>query len=153
MNQKKISLTLLPHGKDLSLPKYASEFSSGADLLAAVKERVLIGPRKWEVIPTGIALSLPSGFEGQIRSRSGLAMKYGVTCLNAPGTIDSDYRGEIKVILINHGQNNFEIERGMRIAQLVILPYITAIWEKTGSLDKTVRGTKGFGSSGIISEK
>ena len=153
MIQKRISVKMFPHGRGLTLPKYASTFSSGADLIAAVKENILIEPGKWEVIPTGIAISLPSGYEGQIRPRSGLAKEYGVTCLNSPGTIDTDYRGEIKVILINHGENNFKIERGMRIAQLIIVPYVTAIWEKKETLDNTIRGSKGFGSTGIVSEK
>src|SRR5690242_10657072 len=128
MRKLQILLTRLPHGADLPLPAYQSEHASGLDLLAAVPPDapVVIAPRDWAAIPTGLALALPEGSEGQVRPRSGLAARHGVTVLNAPGTIDADYRGEVKVLLVNHGREPFIVTRAMRIAQLVITPVLHA---------------------------
>jgi dUTP pyrophosphatase len=141
----------LPHGADLPLPAYQSELAAGLDLLAAVPlaAPVVIAPGHRAMIPTGICIALPPGTEGQVRPRSGLAMRHGVTVLNAPGTIDADYRGEIQVILVNLGQNPFTVERGMRIAQLVIAATVQAKICETATLDETTRGVAGLGSTGI----
>lgn len=143
-----VKITALPHGKDLPLPSYATEHSAGMDLLAAIDAPIELAPGDKMLVATGIAIALPHGFEAQIRPRSGLAAKNGVTVLNSPGTIDADYRGEIKVILINHGKEAFRIERGMRIAQMVIARYERIEWTPVESLDETVRGSGGFGSTG-----
>lgn len=134
---------------DLPLPAYASAGSAGLDLLAAVDREVALPPGGIAAIPTGIALALPNGYEAQVRPRSGLALRHGVTVLNAPGTIDSDYRGEVSAILINHGKAVFSITRGMKIAQLVITAHVQAEWQETHRLDDTARGTGGFGSTGM----
>jgi len=141
----------LPHGKGLKCPAYETENSVGMDLMAAVEAelRLKVGARL--LVPTGFAMALMPGFEAQIRPRSGLAWKYGVTVLNSPGTIDSDYRGEIKVILINHGARDFIISRGMRIAQMVVAPVTRIVWQRRDSLEQTARGTGGFGSTGVES--
>lgn len=139
----------LAHGRDLALPAYASSGSAGLDLVAAVTDDVAIAPGAREIIPTGIGLALPEGYEGQVRPRSGLALEHGITVLNSPGTIDSDYRGEIRVILINHGQASFAVTRGMRIAQLVVAPIAHAVLHEVEHLPGTARGTGGFGSSGL----
>ena len=133
---------------DLPLPAYATPGSSGLDLLAAVEREVLLPPGAFAAIPTGISLALPDGYEAQVRPRSGLAIRHGVTVLNAPGTIDSDYRGEVAAILVNHGRSGFSITRGMKIAQLVIAPIIRAEWHESALLDETGRGAGGFGSTG-----
>jgi dUTP pyrophosphatase len=133
---------------DLPLPVYATAGSSGLDLIAAVESEVVLPPGGFSAIPTGIALALPEGYEAQVRPRSGLAVRHGVTVLNAPGTVDSDYRGEITVILVNHGSSGFSILRGMKIAQLVIGPVVRAEWHETERLDSTRRGAGGFGSTG-----
>jgi dUTP pyrophosphatase len=151
MNRIKISLKKLPHAADLELPRYATANSAGADLLAAVDDDTPLHPGQRIIISTGIQITLPSGYEAQIRPRSGLAIKNGVTCLNSPGTIDADYRGEVGVILINHGTETFIIERGMRIAQLIIAPVVSVLWDEVESLDQTARGASGFGSTGIRS--
>jgi dUTP diphosphatase len=145
-----VAITRLRHGEGLPLPDYASPGAAGVDLRAATKtdEPILLPAGGRQAIATGIAIALPSGYEAQIRPRSGLALEHGVTCLNSPGTIDSDYRGEIQVILINFGQSSFTIRRGDRIAQLVIAPVTQANWVETEKLDETKRGTRGFGSSG-----
>lgn len=143
-----IKATKLQHAQDLALPAYATSQSAGMDLLAAVFEPTVVKSGEIAIIPTGIAIALPEGFEAQIRPRSGLAAKFGVTVLNAPGTIDADYRGEIKVILINHSSSDFVIERGMRIAQMVIARYEHVILEEVQSVEDTSRGAKGFGSTG-----
>lgn len=143
-----IQIQKLSHYIDLPLPSYATDGSAGMDLLAAVSQNTVITPGEIKIIPTGIAISLKRGFEAQIRPRSGLAAKHGITVLNSPGTIDADYRGEIKVILINHGKEDFTIERGMRIAQMVIYKYECVCWEETENLDETTRGHGGFGSTG-----
>jgi dUTP pyrophosphatase len=143
-----VKITKLQHAKDLSLPAYATSQSAGMDLLAAAFEPTVVKAGEIAIIPTGIAIALPEGFEAQIRPRSGLAAKFGITVLNTPGTIDADYRGEIKVILINHSSSDFVIERGMRIAQMVVARYEHIILEEVQSLEETFRGEKGFGSTG-----
>ncbi len=143
-----VAICRLAHGADLALPGYATPGSAGCDLLAAVDDAVVLEPGARELIPTGIAIALPAGFEAQVRPRSGLAVKHGVTCLNSPGTIDADYRGEIKVIMINHGREPFTVARGMRIAQMVVAPVVTARWLEAETLDQTDRGAGGFGSTG-----
>jgi dUTP pyrophosphatase len=144
----KIALAPLDHAVGLNLPTYATEHSAGMDLTAALEEAVEIGPGERMLIPTGLTIALPDGFEAQIRPRSGLALKHGVTVLNTPGTIDADYRGEIGVLLINHGSEPFTVERGMRIAQMVVERHSTVTWEVVESLDETKRGEGGFGSTG-----
>ena len=143
-----IQVKRLPHGADLPLPSYESSGAAGMDLRAAVAERMRLEPGARALVPTGLAIALPEGFEAQVRPRSGLALKQGVTCLNTPGTIDADYRGEVGVILINHGSEPFAIERGDRIAQLVIAPVTQGTWVEVDTLDETLRGSGGFGSSG-----
>jgi dUTP pyrophosphatase len=140
----------LPHAEGLALPAYETTGSAGMDLRAAVAEfePVVLAPGERRLIPTGLKIALEPGYEAQVRPRSGLALKHGVTCLNSPGTIDSDYRGEVGVILINHGQVAFEIRRGERIAQMVIAPYAQAVMAEVESLDETARGAGGFGSTG-----
>jgi dUTP pyrophosphatase len=140
----------LPHGADLPLPAYQSAHAAGLDLLAAVPKDapVAIAPGAWTAIPTGIAVALPPGTEGQIRARSGLAARHGISVLNAPGTIDADYRGEIHVLLVNHGREAFSVVRGARIAQLVVTPILRALVIEAKILDQTRRGTGGFGSTG-----
>ncbi|MFP5448255.1 MAG: dUTP diphosphatase [Alphaproteobacteria bacterium] len=145
-----IKITRLAHNADLPLPAYETALAAGMDLRAAVAEDepIVLRPMERAMIPTGLAMALPPGFEGQVRPRSGLAAKFGITCLNSPGTVDADYRGEMKVILINLGEEDFTIRRGDRIAQLVIAPVIQAAWEEADSLDETARGAGGFGSTG-----
>ncbi len=145
----KIEILRLPHAKDLPLPAYATEGSAGLDLLAAIDADMELKPGARAAIPTGIALALPQGYEAQVRPRSGLALNHGITCLNAPGTIDSDYRGEIKAILINHGDAAFAIKRGMKIAQMVIARHEQAIFVEVTELGATARGAGGFGSTGV----
>ncbi len=146
----KIDVQLLPHGESLPLPTYQSQHAAGLDLLAAVPDDapVMIAPGKHALIPTGILIALPPGFEAQVRPRSGLAAKHGVTVLNAPGTIDADYRGEVRVLLINHGDAPFAVRRGERIAQMVIAPVVRAELVSAVSLSETDRGSGGFGSTG-----
>ncbi len=134
--------------KKIDLPVYATVDSAGMDLVAAIDESIEIKPGKRVLIPTGIAIALPKGFEAQIRPRSGLAIKNGITLVNSPGTIDADYRGEISVILINHGESSFTVEPATRIAQMVIASYNRASWNEVESLEETARGTGGFGSTG-----
>jgi len=145
-----IPIKRLPHGEGLPLPAYETQGSAGMDLRAALPEGepMVLRPGARDVVPTGLAFAVPPGFEAQVRPRSGLAAKAGVTCLNTPGTIDSDYRGEVKVILINLGEEDFTIRRGDRIAQLVIAPVTRAEWLETSELDETARGAGGFGSTG-----
>jgi len=144
-----VKITKLENAADLPLPHYATEQSAGMDLAAAIDAPIVIKSGEVKIIPTGIAMALPAGMEAQIRPRSGLAAKHGVTVLNAPGTVDADYRGEFKVILINHGAEDFTIERGMRIAQVIIARYEHVTLEEVSSLDETKRGTGGFGSTGV----
>jgi dUTP pyrophosphatase len=143
-----VQITRLPHGHDLPLPAYQSAQAAGLDLLAAVDAPVTLKPGERALIPTGLAIALPDGHEAQVRPRSGLAAKQGVTVLNSPGTIDADYRGEIKVALINLGQEPVEIDRGMRIAQMVIAPVTHARLREVATLPETPRGAGGFGSTG-----
>lgn len=149
----KVAFRRLPHAEDLAAPAYATPGAAGLDLLAAIDLPVLLKPGARALVPTGIILALPEGHEGQIRPRSGLAARHGLTVLNAPGTIDADYRGELAVILINHGHEPFLVERGMRIAQLVIAPFQRAVLTETEHLDETGRGAAGFGSTGMHSQK
>jgi dUTP pyrophosphatase len=145
----KVALMPLDHAVGLKLPTYATTQSAGMDLTAALEEAIEIGAGERALIPTGLSIALPLGFEAQIRPRSGLAINYGVTVLNSPGTIDADYRGEIKVILINHGQEPFTVQRGMRIAQMVVERYTHVNWEVVSELtEETERGEGGFGSTG-----
>jgi dUTP pyrophosphatase len=145
-----VPITRLPHAEGLPLPAYETAQAAGMDLRAAVPEDepYVLRPGSRFAAPTGLAFALPPGFEGQVRPRSGLAFKHGITCLNSPGTVDADYRGEVKVILINLGEEDFVIRRGERIAQLVIAPVVQAAWAEVESLDETVRGAGGFGSTG-----
>ncbi len=149
MNRCQVPLQRLAHAAGLALPGYATERSAGADLLAAVEEDVVLAPGERRRIPSGIAIALPAGTEAQVRPRSGLALRHGVTVLNAPGTIDADYRGEIGVILINLGPEPFTVRRGDRIAQLVIAPCLQAEWRAVESLEDSARGAGGFGSTGM----
>jgi dUTP pyrophosphatase len=143
-----VAVTRLPHATDLPLPAHATPASAGVDLLAAVSAPLLLAPGERALVPSGIAIALAEGYEAQVRPRSGLAAKYGVTVLNSPGTIDADYRGEVGVILINLGSDTFRIERGMRIAQLVVAPVAAIAWTESETLSDTTRGTGGFGSTG-----
>ena len=146
-----IAIRRLPHAMGLDLPAYQSEGSAGLDLMAAINAEAMmvLEPGAWDLVPTGLALALPPGWEAQVRPRSGLALRHGVTTLNAPGTIDSDYRGEIGVILINHGRQPFGIRRGTRIAQLVFGRFERITWAETLNLEATARGADGFGSTGL----
>lgn len=147
----KVSIRRLTNGEGLPLPAYASAGAAGLDLYAALPagQKLVLEPGARDLIPTGIQIALPAGYEAQLRPRSGLAVEYGVSVLNAPGTIDSDYRGEVKALLINHGGQPFEITRGMRIAQLVVAPVMRAILAEVEDLDETARGAGGFGSTGL----
>ncbi len=151
MSQITAQLMQLSHGKGLPLPSYETAEAAGMDLRAAVPEDapLTLKPGERELVPTGFAMAIPIGFEAQIRPRSGLALKHGIGLVNAPGTVDSDYRGEIKIILINLGQEDFEISRGMRIAQMIIAPVLQVAIEPVGSLNNTTRGAGGFGSTGV----
>ncbi|MFQ5344450.1 MAG: dUTP diphosphatase [Mariprofundus sp.] len=143
-----VHIQKLPHGEDIDLPFYATSHAAGADLRAAVDADVIIEPGSHALIKTGFAMALPDNYEAQIRPRSGLALKHGITVLNTPGTIDADYRGEVGVILINHGKNPFIVQRGDRIAQMIIAPFVQADFQPVETLSETERGTGGFGSSG-----
>jgi dUTP pyrophosphatase len=142
-----VPIRRLPGNDDLPLPGYATEGAAGMDVVSA--EDVAIAPGARHAVATGLALAIPAGFEIQVRPRSGLALKHGVTVPNTPGTIDSDYRGELKVILINHGDTTFIVQRGDRVAQLVLAPVTQATWLEVSELDETVRGAGGFGSTGV----
>ena len=145
-----VEIKRLPQAAGLPMPKYHSKLAAGADLAAAVPDDqpIIIEPGGFTLVPAGFAMALPAGFEAQIRPRSGLAFKHGVTVLNAPGTIDADYRGEVKVLLINHGEQAFEITRGLRIAQMVIAPVTSTEFTLVDELDDSARGAGGFGSTG-----
>ncbi len=149
MNKIELLMTRLPHAADLPLPEYQTEHAAGLDLLAAVPDEapIVIEPRGYVLVPTGLCIALPPGTEGQVRPRSGLAAKHGVTVLNSPATIDADYRGEIKIILINHGAEPFTISRGMRIAQLIVANFVSVQTRVVATLSETTRGTGGFGST------
>ena len=155
MSQITAQLMQLPHGQDLPLPSYETSEAAGMDLRAAVPEDapLTLQPGARALVPTGFAMAIPPGFEAQIRPRSGLALKNGLGLVNAPGTIDSDYRGEIKIILINLGQEDFEISRGMRIAQMIIAPVLQVAIKPVTSLDDTARGAGGFGSTGVAAKE
>jgi len=142
----KVELKRLAHGADLPLPAYATDGAAGMDVVSA--EDVTIEPGARHAVATGLSMAIPQGFEIQVRPRSGLAFKHGITVPNTPGTIDSDYRGELKVLLINHGADAFEIARGDRVAQLVLAPVVQAAWDEVEELDATARGDGGFGSTG-----
>ena len=148
-----VAFQQLPHGEGLKKPNYETANSAGMDLMAALSDgdTMVLEPGKRLLVPTGFAMALPDGFEAQVRPRSGMAWKNGVTVLNSPGTIDADYRGEVKVILINHGTEDFIINRGMRIAQMVIAPVTQITWNVRDNLDETARGAGGFGSTGTQS--
>lgn len=145
-----IDLVQLPHGQGLPLPQYETAGAAGMDLLAAIPEDevVVVGPGQRKLIPTGLQIAVPEGFEAQVRPRSGLALKHGITMLNTPGTIDSDYRGEVGLILANLGQEPFRIMRGQKLAQMVIASFVQATWSVQARLDETSRGAGGFGSTG-----
>jgi dUTP pyrophosphatase len=148
----KVAIQKLPHGADLPLPHYATPGSAGLDLLAATDGEIQLAPGARLAVPTGIAIELPLGVEAQIRPRSGLALNHGITCLNAPGTIDSDYRGEIKAILINHGDKVFVIARGHKIAQMVIARHEQTELVEVDALSDSTRGAGGFGSTGMTAK-
>lgn len=151
MSDLKIPVARLPHAADLPLPDYATPDSAGMDLRAAVAAPVALAPGERGLVPTGMTIALPAGYEAQVRPRSGLALEYGVTVLNSPGTIDADYRGEVKVILVNLGNGTFTVERGMRIAQMVVSAVTQTTWQEvasTADLPQSGRGTGGFGSTG-----
>ncbi len=145
-----VSVVKLSHAEGLNLPAYATQLAAGADLLAAITDTLWLTPGERALIPTGLQIALPPGYEGQVRPRSGLALKHGITCLNTPGTIDADYRGEIGVILANLGNERFAVERGMRIAQLVVAPVTQVLWVESVELPPTGRGSGGFGSTGSL---
>ncbi len=148
MTEIQVQLRRLPHGADLPLPSYATAGAAGMDVCAAVTDPVTIPPGGRALIPTGLAIALPPGYELQIRPRSGLALKHGIVLPNSPGTIDEDFRGEIQIIVMNAGDEHFTITRGLRIAQAVLSPVIRATWQEVETLDDTTRGTGGFGSTG-----
>jgi len=145
-----VAVKRLPHGEGLPLPAYETAHAAGMDLRAAIAEgaSLVLQPGDRHAVPTGLTMAIPPGFEGQVRPRSGLALRNGVTCLNSPGTVDADYRGEVMVILINHSPEAFTVRRGDRIAQLLISPVTQATWREVESLDETARGRGGFGSTG-----
>jgi dUTP pyrophosphatase len=144
-----VSLRRLPGNEDLALPAYETEHAAGMDLRAALTEPRTLAPGQRDAIPTGLAIALPPGYEAQIRPRSGLARKSGISMVNAPGTIDADYRGELMVLLINLGQEPFTVNRGDRIAQLVVAPVARVAWQEVDDLDQTERGVGGFGHTGV----
>ncbi len=148
MSAVAVALHVLPHGDGLPLPAYATPGSAGVDLVAALDEPLVLGPGARVAVPTGIALALPEGLEAQLRPRSGLALRYGLAVLNSPGTIDADYRGEVRVILANLGSEPVTIARGERIAQLVVAPVIRVAFERVTALPASARGAGGFGSTG-----
>lgn len=148
MTAATVTVQRLPHGADLPLPEYATSGSAGLDLLAAIADSLTLAPGARTLVPTGLAIALPPGYEAQVRPRSGLALKNGITVLNSPGTVDADYRGEIGVILANLGTEPFAISRGMRIAQMVVAPVTRIAWLEKAALPDTARGAGGYGSTG-----
>ncbi|MEM7464342.1 MAG: dUTP diphosphatase [Pseudomonadota bacterium] len=146
---QQVGIVRLENALDLKLPEYESSLATGMDLRAACHDPISIGPGQRALVPTGLTFEIPPGFEGQVRPRSGLAFKHGITCLNSPGTIDADYRGEVKVLLINHGDEPFHVERGMRIAQMVIAPVYQAKIIERAKPTNSERGSGGFGSTGV----
>lgn len=149
IKRMKIAFKKMPHAADLTLPSYESAGAAGMDIRAALEKTVHLEPGQRSLIPTGLQMALPHGFEAQIRPRSGLAIKHGISMVNSPGTIDADYRGEVKIILINHGQETFSVSHGDRIAQMIIAPVIQAEIFESDSLSETERGDGGFGSTGL----
>src|ERR1700761_3372704 len=149
MTEISVPILALPHAAGLDLPAYATAHAAGMDLCAAVANDVVLAPGSRALIPTGLTIALPEGFEAQVRPRSGLALKHGITVLNSPGTIDADYRGEVQVILANLGTESFTITRGMRIAQMVVASYGRVEWDEVSELPESERGTGGFGSTGL----
>ncbi len=147
--QSRVELPIQRLRSDAALPRFASELAAGMDLAAALDEPRIIDPGTWAAIPTGLAMAVPPGYEAQVRPRSGLALRHGVTVLNAPGTIDADYRGEVKVLLINHGREPFVVRHGDRVAQLVLARHDSPVIREVRVLDETSRGTGGFGSTGV----
>jgi len=147
-NTLKVAIARLPGNEDLPLPDYQSEHAAAMDLHAAVRRSLVLSPGEIALVPCGFAMAVPEGYEAQIRPRSGLASKFGVTLVNSPGTIDSDYRGEVKVPVINHGKEPFTIDRGMRVAQMLVLPVPRVRWEEVAELPQTRRGSGGFGHTG-----
>ena len=145
-----VQIKRLPHAGEQPLPRYETDGAVGMDVAAAIAEPMTIDPGATARVPTGFAIAIPPGYEGQIRPRSGLAARFGLTIPNSPGTIDSDYRGELKIILINHGAESFSIRRGDRVAQLVLAPVVRGTWLEVGELDDTARGAGGFGSTGGV---
>ena len=148
MSTVPVAVLRLPHAEGLPLPAYATAGAAGMDLLAAVAEPVTLAPGARTLVPTGLKIALPAGYELQVRPRSGLALKHGIILPNSPGTVDEDYRGELQVIVMNAGEAAFTIERGMRIAQAVVSPVVRARWQEVDTLPETVRGEGGFGSTG-----
>ncbi len=153
MSTVRIAINRLPHGQDLPLPSYETAQSAGMDIRAAVDGEITVEPGARALVPTGFKIALPDGYEAQIRPRSGLALKKGITLPNSPGTIDADYRGEVGIILMNAGSETFVIGRGDRIAQMIIAPVTKAHWVEAEELDETARGEGGFGSTGIAVEE
>jgi dUTP pyrophosphatase len=153
MTEVEIQITRLPHGRGLPLPQYESAFAAGMDLRAAIETALVLIPGARALVPTGIAIALPPGYEAQVRPRSGLALKHGITGLNSPGTIDADYRGEIQVLLVNHGTAPFTVERGMRIAQMIVAPVTRGRWREVETLPTSERGAGGFGSTGVETKR
>ena len=151
MTAPRLDLIRLPHGDGIDLPSYETAGAAGMDLRAAVPadQPLTLGPGQRALVPTGFVFEIPHGYEGQVRPRSGLAFKHGITCLNTPGTVDSDYRGEVKVLLVNLGEEAFAIERGMRIAQMIIAPVTQAAVNEAAQASETARGAGGFGSTGV----
>jgi dUTP pyrophosphatase len=148
-----VAITRLPHGRELALPAYATEHSAGLDLVAAIDTSITLAPLARAGIPTGIAIALPPGFEAQVRARSGLSLRHGISMANGVGTIDADYRGEVIVPVVNLSDVPFTIERGMRFAQMIIARHARATWHEVAALDATARGAGGFGSTGVQSER
>ena len=144
----RVAVTRLAGAGDLPLPEYATALSAGMDLRAALAEPLVIAPGGRALVPSGLAIALPAGYEAQIRPRSGLALKHGITVLNAPGTVDADYRGEISVVLANFGSESFTVTRGMRIAQMIVAPFAQVSWEAVEVLPESARGAGGYGSTG-----
>jgi dUTP pyrophosphatase len=154
MSAMSVPFMRLPHAEGLPAPSYASEGAAGLDLMAALPEiePVVIAPKSWAAIPTGLVFEIPRGFQGEVRPRSGLALRHAVTVLNAPGTVDSDYRGEVRVVLVNLGPEPFIVTRGMRVAQLLFVPVVRVTPTPVRSLSTTARGDGGFGSTGLASK-
>lgn len=145
----KVQVKVLPHGEGVPLPKYMSEHAAGMDLYAAVNPEIVIPPGEWQLVPTGLSIALPEGYEAQVRPRSGLALKQGVSVLNTPGTVDADYRGEVGVILMNHSKNDLVVKRGDRIAQMIINKIERIVFEEVEALPDSNRGAGGFGHTGV----